>query len=501
MIMKHSEMYKIFITVVLSVIFFSCSKGKKYEESVADIKYQTVQNISEEDLRYHIGILASDSLEGRKAGSVGEKKAGEHINDKFSELGLRKFSDDYYHPFSFLPRWPIYQCELSFGSFEAIYRRDFTQIVPTDSSVVSSDVVFIGNDVNYSKNGFFLEDYQYIDIENKWVMVFEEKKLNATTYKLMAGMIEGSGMKNKNSASGILAIYVDEYSHGILVPLWYNLSVSGGIGSKIPVIRISQRTADSLFKYVDTSTKEISDGYEDKSFSIPVNVNASVFMNKDSIKSNNIMAYLEGKDSVLRDEYIVLGAHYDHVGTEKVYNILDEKNLIFNGADDNASGVAGMLEIAERLVSEGNTKRSIIFMAYGAEEEGLIGSDFICKNLPVPASKIKLMVNLDMIGRLDSGKLFINTVVAGTPAEKTVRSLSLSYPDLNLRFTPNKRSNSDHFPFLKKNIPVIMLTTGEHKDYHTPNDTIDAINYKGEKRLLGLAYDLIVSFAEKIESN
>ena len=494
-------MHKVLLLLFSGLFFLNSCRGEKYEKSDTDVNYQTVQGITEEDLRYHIGILASDSLEGRKAGSIGEKKAGEYIKNKFSELGLCKFSDDYVHPFSFLPRWPIYQCELKIESFEAIYRRDFIPIAQIDSSVVSGDVVFIGNDVNYSQNGFFLGDYQYIDIENKWVMIYEEKKLNKATYKLISGMIDGTNVKNKNSASGILAIKNDEESNGALVPLRYNFSVTNGMASTIPIIRISQRTADSILKYVDSSTKEVLDGYEDISFSIPVNVNASVFMNKDSIKSDNIIAYLEGKDSVLRDEYIVVGAHYDHMGKEKEYNIFGDKDLIFNGADDNASGVAGMLEIAERLVSEGNTKRSIIFMAYGAEEEGLIGSDYICENLPVPASKIKLMVNLDMIGRLDSSKLFINTVVAGTPAEQKIRNLSHSYPDLKLNFTPNKISNSDHYPFFIKNIPVVMLTTGVHKDYHTPNDIINAINYRGEKLLLGLTYDLIISFAENVETN
>ena len=492
-------MNRFYIPVVLCIIFFSCCTGKKHEKSDISsdndiVVYQTVKDITKEDLRYHIGILASDSLEGRKAGSIGEKIAGEYIKNKFSELGLCKFSDDYYHPFSFIPRKYVYQCELNFGSFEAIYERDFMMIAPIFSSVVSSEIVFVGNEVNYSYNGFFIGDYRYIDIEDKWVMIFEKNKLNEGTYDVI------SGEKNKNSASGILAINIDEESAGFLVSIESNYSVTSGAASTIPIIRISERMADSLFKYVDTSTKEILNNNEEISLNIPVNVNASVFINRDS-KSDNVVAYLEGKDSVLRDEYIVIGAHYDHVGIEKRYNTHGYSVLIFNGADDNASGVAGMLEIAERLVFEGNTKRSIIFMAYGAEEEGLIGSFHICKNLPIPASQIKLMINLDMIGRMDSCNLFVNSVVGGTPADEKIGDLGALYPDLKINFASNEIPNSDHYPFFEKNIPVVMLTTGSHGDYHTPRDTIDAINYEGEKLLLDLTYDLVVSFAEKTDEN
>ena len=494
-------MNRFFIQVVICMIFFSCCRGKKHEKSDIGyddnvVMYQTVQGITEEDIRFHIGILASDSLEGRKAGSIGEKMAGEYIKNKFSELGLSKFSDDYYHPFSFVERMSYYDSELKPGSFDAVRRKGFITFLPVDSSDVSSNIIFIGNEVNYSQNGFFLGDRRYIDIENKWVMIFEKNKLNESIYRLASGMIEESGEKKK-SASGILAINVDEDTTGDLVSLELRYDIVRGIKPEIPVIRISQKTADSLLKKVDVSTKEMLDIIEDISFNIPVNVNASVLIEVDSIKSGNIIAYMEGNDSILKNEYIVLGAHYDHIGSINK----DDKVSIYNGADDNASGVAGVLEIAEKLASERIIKRSIIFMAYGAEEEGLLGSRHISENLPVPASQIKLMINLDMIGRLDSCNLYVNSVVGGTPADEKIKDLSLFYPDLKINFASNVISNSDHYPFFEKDIPVVMLTTGLHGDYHTPRDTIDAINYEGEKLLLDLTYDLVVSFAGKTDDN
>jgi hypothetical protein len=479
-----------FITVII-FLFSSCeNKNRKEPDAVvteSDNVYRTVPDISEDDIRHHIRILASDSLEGRKAGSAGERKAGEYIKNKFAGLNLDKFSENYDHPFSCLPRMKTIEGKLYFDGTEAVYRRDFIPIVPVDSSNVSAEVVFVGYD---SGKQAVSDDYKDVDVKDKWIMFFEGN-FSLKRYE----------KAKKKGASGILAINVDKASNGLLVNLGFGYSF--GYSSPdytIPVIRISRKTADSLLKHADTSTAEIPDTLNNGKNvyrHIPVNVSASVYIRQDSIHSNNIIACLEGQDSIMKNEYIVIGAHHDHLGTVQVYTVSDEKQLIYNGADDNASGVAGILEIAEKLASEKPLKRSVIFMTFGAEEEGLKGSGHLCENLPVPASKIKLMVNLDMIGRLDSCKLFINTVDGGVPVEKTLKTLSAPYTDLNLIFSPNRKRNSDHYPFYEKNIPVVMFTTGTHKDYHTPNDTIETINYAGEKYLLDLIYDLVVHAAEK----
>jgi hypothetical protein len=494
-------MSKICIISIITFLFFSCeNKSKKESDAVVseqDSVYRTTPDISEDDVRYHISILASDSLEGRKTGTTGEKKAGEYIINKFSELRLDKFSENYLHPFSFLPRRKTIEGKLSFDGTDAVYRRDFIPIMPVDSSRVSAEVIFVGYGYKYSGKKFVLDDYKDVDVKDKWLMFIEENFSFDTPSQLRRSISKIYDMAGKKGASGILPVNIDEASGGALVYLGFSYQSAD---YTIPSIRISQKTADSLLKHADTSTAEMLDTLKNgKSVyrHIPVNVNASVRTRHDSIHSNNIIACMEGRDSIMKNEYIVVGAHYDHLGTVKVYTVFDERQFVYNGADDNASGVAGILEIAEKLISGEPLKRSVIFMTFGAEEEGLKGSRHFCENLPVPASKIKLMVNLDMIGRMDSCKLFVNTVDGGIPLEKTLKVLSLPYTDLNLNFTPNRRRNSDHYPFYEKNIPVVMFTTGWHKEYHTPNDTTGTINYAGEKRLLDLVYDLIVHTAEK----
>jgi Iap family predicted aminopeptidase len=323
-------------------------------------------------------------------------------------------------------------------------------------------------------------------------MFFEENLPRNTRHQ--SGRYETA---EKKGASGILAIHTDKASNGVLVGLGFGYS-SGNY--TIPVIRISQKTADSLLKHAGTSTAEMPDALNNGQPAyrhIPVNVSASVYVRQDSIHSDNIIAYLPGRDSAMKNEYIVVGAHHDHLGTVKVHTVSGERQMIYYGADDNASGVAGILELAEKLASGGPLKRSVIFMTFGAEEDGLRGSRHLCENLPVPASAIKLMINLDMIGRLDSCKLFVNTVDGGVPMEKTLKTLSVPHTDLNLICSPNRKQNSDHYPFYEKNIPVVMFTTGTHKEYHTPNDTVETINYAGEKHVLNLMNDLIAHAAEK----
>jgi hypothetical protein len=486
-------MGKMWIIIFLA-FFYSCV-GKNKEAVVheeRDSVYRTAPDILEDDVRYHISLLASDSLEGRKAGSAGERKAGEYIKNKFAGWGLGKFSGDYDHPFSFLPRMKAIEGTLFIDGVEAVYRKDFIPIVPVDSSNVSAEVIFAGFGYKYSDKQLVLDDYADIDVRNKWLMLFEESSLPDAHPRLKQNLLNRYEMAKKKGASGILAIHTDKASGGALVNRNFSYSSAD---YTIPVIRISQKTADSLLNRANAPANDNVYQY------IPVNVSASVYTRQDSIHSNNIIACLEGQDPVLKDEYIVIGAHHDHLGIVKTYTVFDEKQFIYNGADDNASGVAGILEIAEKLASGGEPlKRSVIFMTFGAEEEGLKGSRHLCENLPVPASKIKLMVNLDMIGRLDSWKLFINTVDSGAPAEKTVKTLSAPYTDLRLIFSPNKMRNSDHYPFYEKNIPVVMFTTGLHKDYHTPRDTAGTLNYAGEKYLLDLVYDLIVHAALKVEN-
>ena len=211
----------------------------------------------------------------------------------------------------------------------------------------------------------------------------------------------------------------------------------------------------------------------------------------------SVIACLEGVDSLLKKEYIIVGSHYDHLGKRTFPTINGDSTVIYNGADDNASGVAGVMELAEKLVSVGNLKRSIMFVLFGAEEQGgLPGSRYFCDNFPSPLGDIKLMINMDMIGRMDS--LNIVYVHTDSPNSILLKTVGISYPCISLTFDSQSRMQSDQRSFAAKNIPILYFTTGYHPEYHTPNDIISTINFDGQKKLLDMIWDFIVLKAESV---
>lgn len=217
---------------------------------------------------------------------------------------------------------------------------------------------------------------------------------------------------------------------------------------------------------------------------------------KKDVKTWNIIGLIAGSDPVLKDEYIVLGAHYDHLGMGGGPSSKSDKIAIHHGADDNASGTSALLEIGEQLVSQRNTlKRSVILVAFGAEEQGLLGSKYFVEHAPVPLSQIKLMINMDMVGRLNSeNHVYMGGAGTFPGGMELMRELG---PPLGLSPMVHAGSvgGSDHVSFYKKGISVLGIHTGGHPQYHTPEDTSDLINYKGQKQVCEYIFNAIMKIA------
>ncbi len=218
-------------------------------------------------------------------------------------------------------------------------------------------------------------------------------------------------------------------------------------------------------------------------------------------RTTNVVAMVPGNDPQLRDEYIVFGAHYDHLGwggpgsgTRAVDTV-----AIHAGADDNASGVATVIELAKRAVREKNNRRSLIFIAFGAEEMGLIGSKNFTANAPVDLKKIKAMFNFDMVGRLDSvsNALSISGTMTSLESEEILSRLN---PGFSLAFSGEGFGPSDHAAFYMENIPVFFFSTGAHADYHTPGDISEKINYDGITRVADYAWKVASEITNRDES-
>jgi hypothetical protein len=200
---------------------------------------------------------------------------------------------------------------------------------------------------------------------------------------------------------------------------------------------------------------------------------------------------LQGEDETLKNEYIILGAHFDHLGLggQGSGSRTPDTVAVHAGADDNASGVALMLELAEKFASTpGSHKRSIVCVAFSGEELGLLGSKYYAETPGIDLTRVNAMINLDMVGRLGES----NTLqVSGVGTSEGLKDLVTTMTDTNmvkLTFSEEGYGPSDHSSFYGKNIPVLFFTTGPHLDYHTPQDTWDKVNYQGMLKFEAVIY-------------
>ena len=210
----------------------------------------------------------------------------------------------------------------------------------------------------------------------------------------------------------------------------------------------------------------------------------------------NILALQPGDDPQLSDDVIVVGAHYDHVGYGSSNNSFGPTGKIHNGADDNASGTAMLLETMEAFARSGlRTRRTILFAFWDGEERGMVGSRYWLANPTLPLQRVKLNVTLDMVGRLRDHKLS----VLGTRSGYGLRRLfaDTSGDALSLDFAWDIKANSDHWPFIEREIPIALLHTGLHSDYHRPSDDVEKINRQGMQEVCRYLLAMIVRVANE----
>lgn len=218
-----------------------------------------------------------------------------------------------------------------------------------------------------------------------------------------------------------------------------------------------------------------------------------------TVSTGNVLALLPGTDPVLKNRYIIVGAHYDHLGFGGPHSgsRRPDTNLVHNGADDNASGVATMLELA-RIMKNGKSvlKRSLLFIAFSAEEMGLLGSAWYTDHPVVPMDQVDLMLNLDMVGRMDKKKPALQIGGTGTFAKaEPLLTEVMTGRRCTASFAKEGYGPSDHASFYSDSIPVLYFSTGAHGDYHTPDDDAQYLNYKG----MALTADILATLLRTLD--
>lgn len=243
--------------------------------------------------------------------------------------------------------------------------------------------------------------------------------------------------------------------------------------------------------------KKFNDNYF-QSFSLFVKEGLNK-VKSDSVKTQNVVGYIEGSDEKLKNEFIVIGAHYDHWGWGGKNSGSKKKDTIaiHNGADDNASGVSALLCIAEELSKAAvKPKRSIIFISFSGEEEGLLGSKYFVAHLPVEKSAVKVMLNMDMVGRLNEEKQIYMGGAGTFPDGVSLMKKLGENSGLNPVIHAGEVGGSDHVSFYKSSISVIGFHTGGHPQYHTPEDDIDLINIQGGALVAKYIYNALFAIAD-----
>ncbi len=459
-------------------------------------------NITKEELKAHMVFLASDSLKGRYPGSPEDAVAANYILGEFNKAGLNTKS-----PFG-LQEFDVIMSlktgdnnHLVFNDMHAVTGEDFTPAPFSASMSASGEVVFAGYGFKIDSDDLQWDDYETIDPKGKWIMVLRgnpEMDSTSSPFDAYSNDRDKAMLAGDKEAAGLILVSGEKFDpEDNLMSLKSRESAVG-----IPVIHITRNLASQILEKSGKSISEIENKMNEQripvSFYTGTELNAETDVIPESKSTYNVIALLKGTDPDEKQQYIILGAHYDHLGMGGPGSSSRDQDTIgvHYGADDNASGVISMIEIAEKLaLSENRPERSILFIAFGAEELGLIGSKNYLDNPSIPNESIDIMVNLDMVGRLRENKLQVNG--SGTALESEEIVTGIAGDRFNLAFSPGGFGASDHSSFYSKNIPVLFFTTGVHSDYHTIKDTEEKINYEGIVKTSNLVSDIIQEIAHR----
>jgi len=449
--------------------------------------------VSSKDLKQYVYFLASDSLKGRKPGTAEMNVAAKYILDKFRAAGLKPMADNGFQNFDIVTDVSLgANNRLSVSDYEGVFKKEFTPLAYSSSGLVNATVVFCGYGFDLDLDSLKWSDYAGMDVKGKWVMIFRaDPELDKADSKFIPFSDTRSKVltaKDKGAAGVLLVtprgLDKDDKLMGLVVE---NNEVTSGI----PVLNIRHEFADHILASkgvsADSLERLITTYGKPYSFETGTTVEGNIEVNQVHAKTANVVALLEGSDKVLKDEYLVVGAHYDHLGFggPNSGSRMADTNAVHNGADDNASGTAMVMALAKRLgADKSKLKRSIIFVAFSGEEMGLLGSKYFVNNPPVDLKKIKAMFNFDMVGRFDKEKNAISVSGTGTSAEgdSILKIYEKGLPFM-VTHSPDGYGPSDHAAFYSSNIPVFYFTTGVHMDYHTPFDDANKLDYSAEKKI------------------
>jgi len=443
-------------------------------------------------LRQHIEYLASDALEGRKSGSKGAELAAEYIAKQFAVCGLVPLGSGgtYFQSFVFITGVRLggnNALVSGQGNKKKTYRidKDFRPLAFSADGEASGPLVFAGYGISATDSSY--DDYAKVDVKDKVVLIMRYTPAGDNPHsgysKYLPLRYKTLTAREKGAKALLIVTGSADDSTDELVALKYDNSFSS---SGIPVFSVSRTVADSWLANANTSVDslqaEINASKKPVSVDVPnvvVSLTSDVFEIRDT--TVNVAGLLRISDTA-NAEYLVIGAHYDHLGWggEGSGSLAPDKHEIHNGADDNASGTGGIIELARLLSAKKHLlKRNVLFISFSGEEEGLLGSQYYVKHPLLSMNNAIAMINLDMVGRLKDRTLTVQGTGTSTRWDSVLAEYN-SDSTFILKSVKDGFGPSDHSSFYGANIPILFFFTGIHEDYHKPSDHADKINYGSE---------------------
>lgn len=457
----------------------------------------------------HARYLASDELMGRGVDHPTIDLARDYIAAEFKRHGLSPGGDNgsFFQSLEVLVGANVKQpSSARIGAGEPLALSD--EWVPfgfSRSGSVEADVVFAGYGITAKDYGY--DDYAGLDVKDKIVLILryepppkDDKSpfRKGPRYSNHAALASKATNARAHGAIGMILVDLHPPRAGEkgLLPIRRTL---GQKDVGIVAAQVKREIVESRLQELGISLQELKERIdrEEKAASAPlpgVRASLSVVLEKVTRKTDNVIGVLPGADPELKKENIVIGAHYDHIGLGH-FGTRDAAaaGQVHNGADDNASGTAVLIHLAERLSSRPRPARTIVFIAFTAEELGTYGSNHYVNHPTFPLESTKAMINLDMVGRMKDNRL----TAAGIDTAKEFRPLvTAAGQEFGVEINPSARAGggSDHAPFYRRKIPVLHFYTGGHEDYHKPTDDWEKLNIEGMTKV----GDVVLWVAEKL---
>ncbi len=455
----------------------------------------------------HIKFLASPEMKGRASGSPELEKAARYIADKFRADGLQPVGGSYLEPFDISTSSKLGKNNrfesLMNGEVETLQlSKEFVPYSFSSNGRSSGQVVFAGYGITAPEYNY--DDYAGIDVHGKFVLVLAHEPQEFDDHSVFEGKVytDHSQVYSKafnarvHGAKGVILVF-DRVNHKDASDALEAFGNTGGpADAGISFVQVKETAIEPWLraagKDLAATEEAINADLKPRSFALPgIEIRESVDVEKVEKTVHNVLGYLPGETP----EYIILGAHYDHLGLGGQFSMAPSMTgAVHPGADDNASGTAGVLELAHffaaRYAGTAKPRRGILFMTFAGEELGLLGSEYYANHPILPIDRAVAMLNMDMIGRVRDDKLYIGGAATGSTFRADLEEL-VAKTSFRVDYSESGYGSSDHTSFTAKQVPVLFFFSGLHGDYHRPSDTWDKINAPAAVQVLQLVADMM----------